>query len=92
VSDFRSGKAKGYRVGSLTLPSCRASAEPSRSMGPRVTRPGGLIAGDLHWGGLSSPYIQDTIRYPSVTSSGCQWINGLYSNVFRTEHVLRPPA
>jgi hypothetical protein len=39
---------------------------------------GGLIADDLHWGGLLSPYIQDAIRYLSVTSSGCQWINGLY--------------
>jgi hypothetical protein len=40
-----------------------------------------------------SPYIQDGIRYLNVTASGRQWINGLYSNVFRAEHQLRlvPP-
>jgi len=36
-----------------------------------------------------SPHIQDAIRYLNVTSSGRQWINGLYSNVFRAEHVQR---
>ena len=36
-----------------------------------------------------SPYIQDAIRYLSLTSSGRQWINGLYANVFRAEHELR---
>ena len=36
-----------------------------------------------------SPYIQNAIRYLNVTSSGRQWINGLYSNVFRAEHELR---
>jgi hypothetical protein len=36
-----------------------------------------------------SPYIQDAIRYLNVTSSGRQWINGLYSNVFRAEHEQR---
>ena len=36
-----------------------------------------------------SPYIQEAIRYLSVTASGRQWINGLYSNVFRAEHELR---
>src|SRR5277367_6210421 len=36
-----------------------------------------------------SPYIQDAIRYLNVTASGRQWINGLYSNVFRAEHELR---
>ena len=33
-----------------------------------------------------SPYIQEGLRYLNVTSSGRQWINGLYSNVFRAEH------
>jgi hypothetical protein len=33
-----------------------------------------------------SPYIQEAIRYLNVTASGRQWINGLYSNVFRAEH------
>ena len=37
---------------------------------------------------MVSPHIQDAIRYLSVTSSGRQWINGLYSNVFRAEHEL----
>ena len=37
-----------------------------------------------------SPHIQKAIRYLSVTSSGRQWINGLYSNVFRAEHEPRP--
>jgi len=36
-----------------------------------------------------SPYIQDAIRYLNVTASGRQWISGLYSNVFRAEHVQR---
>ena len=36
-----------------------------------------------------SPYIQDAIRYLSLTSSGRQWINSLYANVFRAEHELR---
>jgi hypothetical protein len=36
-----------------------------------------------------SPHIQKAIRYLNVTSSGRQWINGLYSNVFRAEHELR---
>ena len=36
-----------------------------------------------------SPFIQDAIRYLSLTSSGRQWINGLYANVFRAEHDLR---
>jgi hypothetical protein len=39
-----------------------------------------------------SPYIENAIRYLNLTSSGRQWINGLYSNVFRAEHVLRPTA
>jgi hypothetical protein len=36
-----------------------------------------------------SPHVQSAIRYLNVTSSGRQWINGLYSNVFRAEHELR---
>jgi hypothetical protein len=36
-----------------------------------------------------SPHIQDAVRYLNVTSSGRQWINGLYANVFRAEHELR---
>jgi len=36
-----------------------------------------------------SPHIQGAIRYLNVTSSGRQWINGLYSNVFRAEHEQR---
>jgi hypothetical protein len=35
-----------------------------------------------------SPYIQTAIRYLNVTSSGRQWIAGLYSNVFRAERDL----
>jgi hypothetical protein len=42
----------------------------------------------FYWGEVS-PYIQDAIRYLNVTSSGRQWINGLYSNVFRAEHAQR---
>ena len=34
----------------------------------------------------ASPYIKNAIRYLNVTSSGRQWINCLYSNVFRAEH------
>src|SRR5258708_19830886 len=39
----------------------------------------------FYWGRVS-PYIQQAIRYLNVTGSGRQWINGLYSNVFRAEH------
>jgi hypothetical protein len=35
------------------------------------------------------PHIQEGIRYLNVTSSGRQWIAGLYSNVFRAERELR---
>jgi hypothetical protein len=39
----------------------------------------------FYWGKVS-PYISEAIRYLNVTASGRQWINGLYSNVFRAEH------
>ena len=42
----------------------------------------------FYWSKVS-PYIQDAIRYLNVTASGRQWVNGLYSNVFRAEHELR---
>ncbi len=42
----------------------------------------------FYWEGVS-PHIQNAIRYLNVTSSGRQWINGLYANVFRAEHELR---
>ena len=42
----------------------------------------------LYWNSIS-PHIQDAIRYLNVTSSGRQWIAGLYSNVFRAERELR---
>jgi hypothetical protein len=42
----------------------------------------------FYWHSVS-PHIQDAIRYLNVTSDGRQWINGLYSNVFRGEHDLR---
>ena len=42
----------------------------------------------FYWDSVS-PNIQSAIRYLNVTSSGRQWINGLYSNVFRAEHELR---
>jgi hypothetical protein len=42
----------------------------------------------FYWSNVS-PRIQDAIRYLNVTSSGRQWINGLYANVFRAEQELR---
>ena len=39
----------------------------------------------FYWGKVS-PYVSEAIRYLNVTASGRQWINGLYSNVFRAEH------
>jgi hypothetical protein len=33
-----------------------------------------------------SPYVSEAIRFLNVTAGGRQWINGLYSNVFRAEH------
>ncbi len=42
----------------------------------------------FYWSKVS-PYIQDASRYLNVTSMGRQWINGLYSNVFRAERDLR---
>ena len=42
----------------------------------------------FYWDSVS-PHIQGAIRYLNVTASGRQWINGLYSNVFRAEHDQR---
>ena len=43
----------------------------------------------FYWNNIS-PHIQAAIRYLNVTSSGRQWIAGLYSNVFRAaQHDLR---
>ena len=41
----------------------------------------------FYWNSIS-PHIQVAIRYLNVTSSGRQWIAGLYSNVFRAEREL----
>ena len=41
----------------------------------------------FYWNRVS-PHIQVAIRYLNVTSSGRQWIAGLYSNVFRAEREL----
>jgi len=38
----------------------------------------------FYWNSISA-HIQEAIRYLNVTSSGRQWIAGLYSNVFRAE-------
>jgi hypothetical protein len=35
-----------------------------------------------------APHVQTAIRYLNVTSSGRQWIAGLYSNVFRAESEM----
>ena len=42
----------------------------------------------FYWNRIS-PHIQAAIDYLNVTSSGRQWIAGLYSNVFRAERKLR---
>ena len=42
----------------------------------------------FYWNSIS-PHIQTAIRYLNVTSSGRQWIAGLYSNVFRAEREVR---
>ena len=39
-----------------------------------------------------SAHLQKAIRYLNVTSSGRQWIAGLYSNVFRAERELNSAA
>jgi hypothetical protein len=41
----------------------------------------------FYWKSIS-PHVQLAIRYLNVTSSGRQWIAGLYSNVFRAERDL----
>jgi len=41
----------------------------------------------FYWSNVS-PHIQDAVRYLNVTSSGRQWIDSLYSNVFRAEREL----
>jgi len=41
----------------------------------------------FYWKSIS-PRIQAAIRYLNVTSSGRQWIAGLYSNVFRAERDI----
>ena len=42
----------------------------------------------FYWNKVS-PYIQNAINYLNITSSGRQWIAGLYSNIFRAERELR---
>ena len=42
----------------------------------------------FYWNTVS-PHIQAAIRYLNVTSSGRQWIAGLYSNVFLAEREVR---
>ena len=42
----------------------------------------------FYWNKIS-PHIPAAIDYLNVTSSGRQWIAGLYSNVFRAERKLR---
>src|SRR6188472_4359707 len=42
----------------------------------------------FYWNRIS-PHIPAAIDYLNVTSSGRQWIAGLYGNVFRAEHKLR---
>jgi hypothetical protein len=41
----------------------------------------------FYWQSVSS-HIQTAIRYLNVTSSGRQWIDSLYSNIFRAEREL----
>jgi hypothetical protein len=41
----------------------------------------------FYWSNIS-PHIQEAIRYLNVTSSGRQWIDSLYSNLFRAEREL----
>jgi hypothetical protein len=41
----------------------------------------------FYWNSISS-HIQVAIRYLNVTSSGRQWIDSLYSNIFRAEREL----
>jgi hypothetical protein len=41
----------------------------------------------FYWSNISE-HIQGAIRYLNVTSSGRQWIDSLYSNVFRAEREL----
>jgi hypothetical protein len=41
----------------------------------------------FYWNSIS-PHIQAGIRYLNVTTSGRQWIAGLYSNLFRAERDL----
>jgi hypothetical protein len=41
----------------------------------------------FYWNNIS-PHIQEAIRYLNVTSSGRQWIDSLYSNLFRAEREL----
>ena len=42
----------------------------------------------FYWNKVS-PYVEGAIRFLNVTSRGREWINGLYSNVFRAERHLR---
>lgn len=41
----------------------------------------------FYWSNVSA-HIQEAIRYLNVTSSGRQWVDSLYSNVFRAEREL----
>ena len=42
----------------------------------------------FYWSNIS-PHIQEAVRYLNVTSGGRQWIDSLYSNVFRAERELK---
>lgn len=50
-------------------------------------RPGDLrnTYARFYWN-IITPYIQDALRFLSVTQEGKQWIANLYSNVFTAEH------
>jgi hypothetical protein len=41
----------------------------------------------FYWNTVS-PHVQTAIRYLNATSSGRQWIAGLYSNIFRAEREI----
>jgi hypothetical protein len=41
----------------------------------------------FYWS-IVAPQVRTAIRYLNVTSSGRQWIAGLYANVFRAERDI----
>ena len=76
------GNGSGARVGSLNSMSIESGYETPADLYEKYPQ--------FYWTSVF-PRTQAGIRYLNLTSSGRQWIAGLYSNVFRAERDLHGP-